>query len=510
MINTIRVSLLIIIGRTISFLSQTLNLGHGSTWPGHIALYFYPDILFYFSKQIKDKIILIAGTNGKTTTSKMIQTVLEKKGKKVIHNESGANLLNGLVSAFILKSNLLGKIEADDAIFEVDEATLPIVIDNLASFWGAERLQNRFWTSPSTPSLSTPSSGPRGSGPRGQNDGINSNKKLIVVLLNLFRDQLDRYGEVDIIARKWNEVLETLSPNTTLILNADDPQIAELGISKKAKVFYFGLEDEKLFLEKTEDATDSTFCLRCGAKLIYDGVFYSHLGHWHCPSCGRKRPATNLSSWQELLPGVYNRYNTLAAVLTLLHLGLLEKEIKEYLNDFKPAFGRQEEFIIALKKVRIFLSKNPAGFNESLRTVINEGAREILFVLNDRIPDGRDVSWIWDVDFEMLHAGVDLFVSGDRAYDMAVRLKYSGERQKSRLRQDFGGQAKVKSQKHKSKVKSRNETIKQSNNFIVEESLEKAIKIGLEQLPEKETLYILPTYSAMLEVRKILIGKKIL
>ncbi len=403
--------LIILFSKCIHALSRLFRLGAGATWPGEIALRLDPNII---SKIAPKNIILVAGTNGKTTTTLMIKHIL---GSRVVTNASGANLLNGIVSAIITSPRY------EWGVFEVDENTLASVMSNVKCQMS------------------------------------NGKQKRIVVLLNLFRDQLDRYGEVDTIADNWKKALGNFSGQ--LIANADDPLIASLG---NKKTMYFGLNDASQYMEKMEHATDSSFCPRCGTKLVYKGMYYSHIGDWHCPKCKNKRPDLDISTWEYPLPGLYNRYNTLAAVAVAQSLG-----IPSDLAGFHPAFGRQEEFMIGGKKVKIFLSKNPAGFNESLRTVIQLGAKQILFVLNDRIPDGRDVSWIWDVDFEMVPENVKVFASGDRVYDMALRLKYAGVR-------DVG---------------------------VIRE-------IGDIRESMQNDVYILATYSAMLDVRKILTGKKIL
>ena len=449
---------IIFLGKLVALASRLLSLGAGGTWPGEIALRLDKEILKKLVREVRYGIILIAGTNGKTTTAKMMEEILKggykgdvgNEGKKTVRNESGANLLNGLVSAFILKAGWLRKIAVDWAVFEVDEATLPTA---LAEF--------------------TPK---------------------IVVLLNLFRDQLDRYGEVDLIAEKWLKSLKKLKKETTVILNADDPQIAHLGKDLSAKVFYFGLNDPKVFLPELQHATDSIYCLTCQERLTYRGIYFSHLGVWSCPKCGQKRPMIDLSEWDYPLSGVYNRYNTLAAVLAAKSLGIGDKAIKTALKNFVPAFGRQEEFKVEGKKVRLLLSKNPTGFNESLRTLKEFPGKKktLVLVLNDRIPDGRDVSWIWDVDFEMIPRGTTIIVSGDRAYDMGLRIKYG--RLASLPASLQGGRS---GQAGKAK-------------FKIYEKLKEAIDNGLKETNEGETLYILPTYSAMLEARKIISGRKIL
>ncbi|MBI5451965.1 DUF1727 domain-containing protein, partial [Candidatus Gottesmanbacteria bacterium] len=281
------------IGKLVYFISRIFNIGSGGTWPGEIALRVKPDILKEFSSKLNKGCILVAGTNGKTTTSLMIKKILESEGNKVIHNGSGANLLNGVVSSFIQYASWNGQIDADWGVFEIDENSLPIVLNNLI-YSSSEARSSRLLAS--------------------------NNKKLIIVLLNLFRDQLDRYGEVDVIAEKWGKALTKLPKETKIILNADDPLIASLsstpGVEAEARISYFGLDDPKLFQKQMEHATDSIFCLSCGGRLTYDGIYYSHLGVWKCERCGAKRPKPDISKWESLLPGVYNKYNALAAVST--------------------------------------------------------------------------------------------------------------------------------------------------------------------------------------------------
>ncbi|MDO8610002.1 MAG: Mur ligase family protein, partial [bacterium] len=415
--------------------SRFFNVGSGSTWPGHIKL----NINKNFIKQIVNKnshlkIILITGTNGKTTTSKLIRTILDKNKIRVIYNESGANLVNGIASVLIQSTSTFGKINASYAIFEIDENTLPLILKEIKN-------------------------------------------PDFVIILNLFRDQLDRYGEINTIANKWKDAIRHLPSETKLILNADDPQIAYLASHLKgACVKYFGIYSKNK-TEKNQHASDSIYCPNCGEKLIYISVYFSHLGNWECKKCGYNHP-TKIFTNSPVYPLVvmYNEYNTNVAVLITKQIGISEIKIKAALQDFKPAFGRQETLDINGKKVQIFLSKNPTSFNESLRTIASLKAKNLLIVLNDRVPDGRDISWIWDVDFEdYVSQFKNLTVSGDRAYEIGLRLKYA-----------------------------------EFKKFEIKENLTKSINIAVEKTPKSETLYILPTYSAMLEVRKILTGKKIL
>lgn len=414
--------LVIQLAKLVSLLSRLFNLGAGATWPGEIALMLNPEIVSSLALQLKKGIIIVAGTNGKTTTSLMIRQILEAAGFSVVHNASGANLLNGIVSSLIQKP------QADWGVFEVDENVLPQMLNAKCQML---------------------------------------NKRFFIVLLNLFRDQLDRYGEVDVIAEKWEKALDAQNKQYRIIANADDPLIAYIA-SKLNNVSYFGLNDPKLFQKKEEHAMDSAFCPHCGQRLHYTGRYFSHLGLWNCPKCNFIRPKVKTLNYRSALTGIYNQYNTLAATTVAKQLKIKENLIRKSLNEFQPAFGRQEEFVVKGRKIKIFLSKNPAGFNASLRTVLEVKPKTILLVLNDRIPDGRDISWIWDVDFEMIEAKTEIIVCGDRVYDLALRLKYAGR-----------------------------ETVIIPN---VKQAITEA----------KDDLYILATYSAMLEVRKILLGRKIL
>lgn len=421
----------IILGKLIVFANNTLNLGSGSTWPGHIALKLNKNFIKDILKNSKTKIVVVAGTNGKTTTGRLITCVIREANKTYLQNKAGANLVNGLASTLIRGSNLNGKLEKDFLIFESDENALPQVIDE---------------TNPD-----------------------------YIVCLDLFRDQLDRYGEVDTIAKKWHLAFEKLTNKTTLILNADDPQIAHLGTRTKAKTSYFGLEkiDEK---NEIEHGADSIYCPRCSNKLSFSTVFFSHLGVWSCPSCRLKRPEPDIIDIPSYpLSGTYNKYNALAATLFGIKENIGIRQSQKAFSTFTPAFGRGEKLNYKNRNIQIFLSKNPTSFNESLSNIRDLGGKNILILLNDRIPDGLDISWIWDINFkENLEKDVNLGVSGDRVYDMGLRLKYAG--------------------------------------FFTHifESSETALDLMIGKIEPGETLYILPNYSAMLDIRKIITGKKIL
>ena len=437
--DRLRLGLAVLTAKTVTFIVRSLRLGAASVLPGEIARRIQPNLLQLLSCQVKQGVILIAGTNGKTTTSLLLRTMLENKGWRVTHNATGANLENGLMTALLENTNAIGQLQADYAILEVDENIVPKVVQPIQ--------------------------------PR------------IILCLNLFRDQLDRYGEVDTISQRWGNAIAPLPPETAIVANADDPTLSSMGQKLSQNVLFFGLSEPEQYLDEIPHAVDSIYCPSCGHPLEYKGVYLSHLGDYNCPSCGfhKGQLAINSNEYPQILIGLYNKYNTLAAVLAAQQLGVDEAIIRDTITNFQAAFGRAEELEVNGKHVRILLSKNPVGMNETIRAVNQAGGQTKLLVLNDRIPDGTDVSWIWDVDTEKLvERGGTLVVSGDRVYDLALRLRYSQPEANNGVQ------------------------------LIVKEDLKEAIATALEQTPADETLHILPTYSAMLEVREILTGRKIL
>lgn len=439
---------LIIFGKIIIRISQLLSLGSGSTWPGHIAL----KLDDKFIENVVDKnkslqIIVIAGTNGKTTSTALLKFLLEKSGYKVFTNSEGANLLNGVASSIIKNSNIFSQLKFDFAIFESDELNLPLLLKKI------------------------------------------SPDKILI--LNLFRDQLDRYGEVNTIALKWLESLKTLSAKTEVFINGDDPQLYFIGSKLTQKVQYFGVETKLMKLKNIPHDVDSIFCPVCLSLLHYHQLSFAHLGNFYCSNCQFKRSGKVIDFSQEKISysmkGLYNVYNTNA--ILLLFKSLIDEQFVSRLNrdqtskwlaEFTPAFGRQEEIIYKNRKVFILLSKNPAGFNQSIQTIkqiLKNKKANFLFILNNRIPDGQDVSWIWDVDFATILATTEnIYISGDRVYDLNLRLRYENKKKK----------------------------------IITFENLTEAIESIVNKTKIGERLFILSTYSAMLEVRKILLGKKLL
>jgi UDP-N-acetylmuramyl tripeptide synthase len=349
---------------------------------------------------------LISATNGKTTTAAMVASILERTGVRLVHNRAGANMAGGIASTLLGAARLGGRIDGDLGLFEVDEMWLERVARELT--------------------------------PRA------------VLLANLFRDQLDRYGELEAIADRWAEVVSRLPAGSRLVLNADDPLIADLGRSRE-NVTYFGVQDPSIAVAEMQHAADSKHCRRCGAPYRYATIYLGHLGDYRCPSCGQERPQLQITALEVTLdgvsaseftlatpvgsrrvrvplPGLYNVYNALAAAGLSLALGASLDAVAAGLETVTAAFGRAETIRVGARELSILLIKNPAGANEVLRTLALEpGELDLLAVLNDLIADGRDVSWVWDADFELLAGHVrSVTCAGTRAAELALRFKYAG------------------------------------------------------------------------------------
>ena len=440
----------LIIGKIVKFLTRFLKIGGGTAAPGLASISLDKNFIQKTVKACKISSIVITGTNGKTTTSRMLNTILEKASIQTIHNRAGSNLLRGVASTLIEKANLAGTIQQQLAIWETDEAAMPEVI------------------------IQT--------------------KPKILIITNLFRDQLDRFGEIDKLRNIWGQAIKNFDEKETLVLNADDPQIAFLPNNPRAKIFYFGLNDESFGSKNLPKITDARFCPNCGKPLNYKTVYVYHMGDYFCPKCSLRRPKLKVfvkkilklqpeSAKFELstpegeieikltVGGLYNIYNALAAATCAVSLGIDLTNIKSGLEGFRAAFGRVEKFIINDKKISLYLVKNPAGFNEVIKTLFGDTTKwDVLIAINDKIADGKDVSWLWDVDFENLSGKTrKVFVTGIRAQDMALRLKYA--------------------------------QIKEMDNFV-DDNIEKALKTAINSASSQ--LLILPTYTAMLEIRKIL------
>jgi lipid II isoglutaminyl synthase (glutamine-hydrolysing) len=437
------------LARAIGVASRASGRGGGTTLPGRVLLRISPSAIEELGSRLERGSTIVSATNGKTTTAGMISAALARAGRSPVHNRAGSNMTWGVATALLEQPG-------EEGLFEVDEAWLPRV---------AAQLDPR-----------------------------------LIVLGNLFRDQLDRYGELERLADDWAKLVEERAGRTRFVLCADDPLVADLGRDRQERprpgVSYFGIEDRRHALPELQHAHDAKHCRRCGHPYAYERAFVGHLGHYSCPSCGAERPVPDVAATEielegmrgsrlsirtragELdlklpLPGLYNAYNALAAIAAALQLGVGLESVRSALQEMHPVFGRVETIEVEGRPVSILLIKNPAGANEVLRTLRleSEGAGLDLWIaLNDRIADGRDVSWVWDADFELL-AGEARRVtcSGTRAAEMALRLKYAGWRPET-IAVEAG----------------------------IGPSLDRALAAA------DGHLYALPTYTALLELRTLL------
>jgi UDP-N-acetylmuramyl tripeptide synthase len=476
--------------------------GGGTSLPGKLLVRMDSSAIAELAARLPRGSVLVSATNGKTTTAAMAASIFEAAGISLVHNQAGANMAGGIASTLLDAAGRSGTIAGELGLFEVDELWL----DRLAG-----QLHPR-----------------------------------VVVLANLFRDQLDRYGELETIAERWAGAVRAGGPAelARLVCNADDPLVADLGRERtqgdyqsadldrkqagvggetvqsqhepaandheQTGVVYFGVDDNSLALAGMAHAADAKHCRRCGAPYVFDAVYLGHLGHYHCESCGQRRPSPTVLARSVVLegvrsarfqlstpegeaevklalPGLYNVYNALAASALAVALGIPLADIVAGLESTKAAFGRAETVTVAGRETRILLVKNPAGANEVLRTLALEpGSHDLLGVLNDNTADGHDVSWIWDADFELLAGRVRLATcSGTRAPELALRLKYAGI-EPERIR--------------------------------VVEDLSRALSSAAAERPEAERvavasggggdpLYALPTYTAMLALRELLVQR---
>ena len=453
----------ITIARAVGRLSRLSRRGGGTSLPGKLLLRLDRRALNRLGSQLPRGSVVVSATNGKTTTAGMIASVLAHAEVRIAHNHAGANMPGGVATALLERTRAGSLQDVDLGLFEVDEAWVETIVRELC---------------PHT-----------------------------LVLGNLFRDQLDRYGELERLADAWAELVSRPERPATLVLNADDPLVADLGRNQDGEqrpgVVYFGVEDASHALPQLEHAFDAKHCRRCGAAYDYSSAYLGHLGVYACPACGNARPKPVVTAERieldgmagsrvvlstpagrvELalpLPGLYNVYNALAASACALSLGVSLEHLRAGLESFAAAFGRAERVEVGSRAVSILLIKNPVGANEVFRTLVSEherrrsgadGGLDLLIALNDRIADGRDVSWIWDADFELLsgHAG-HVTCTGTRAAELALRLKYAGvDERRIELVPEMGP------------------------------ALERSIASDGDR-----PLYALPTYTALIELRELL------
>jgi lipid II isoglutaminyl synthase (glutamine-hydrolysing) len=437
--------------RAVAALSRFAGAGGGTTLPGKLLSRLDPDAIDRLAARLPHGTTVVSATNGKTTTTAMAAEILRPRFR-LAHNAAGANLVSGVASA------LLAADGAELGLFEVDEGALPEVV---------RRIRPR-----------------------------------AVSLGNLFRDQLDRYGELELVAERWRATAAALPAATRLVVNGDDPQLAAIGASHEGAIVY-GLDDPRVARPRVQHAADSKHCVRCGTPYTYAAAYVGHLGDYRCPACGHARPALDIAARaiesrglervefelaapegtrrvELALPGLYNVYNSLGAASLARALGADLDEIAAGLGRFRPAFGRFERIDTGERRLLLLLIKNPAGANEVVRTLVEGGPpRVVVVALNDAIADGRDVSWIWDVDFEPLLAtagdaggGLErLVATGDRAAELALRFRYAGLDEAA---------------------------------IEVEPGLAQALDRGLELTPAGDELAVLPTYTAMLALQRLL------
>jgi UDP-N-acetylmuramyl tripeptide synthase len=437
----------IALARLAGRLSRLAGRGGGTTLPGKLLATVDPGALDRLARRLPLGAVLVSATNGKTTTSAMAAEILRPRFR-LAHNSSGANLVSGVTST------LLSANGAELGLLEVDEAALPAV---------ARRVRPR-----------------------------------AIVLGNLFRDQLDRYGELELVAERWRAAVQEL-PEAQLVLNGDDPQVGDLARSREqGQRLVFGVDDPAHARPALQHAADSKYCVVCGTPYDYRAAYVGHLGDYRCPACGHARPeldvvarALELRGLEEAsfdlvapagtrrvrlaLPGLYNVYNALAAASLALALGAGLDDVVAGLERFAAAFGRFERIAVGDGRLLMLLIKNPAGANEAIRTLVDGGAPQLAVIaLNDAIADGHDVSWIWDVDFEPLADGLErLVATGQRAAELALRFKYAGFPEER---------------------------------IEVVPALERALDRGLELAAGTE-LVVLPTYTAMLALRRIVAAR---
>jgi UDP-N-acetylmuramyl tripeptide synthase len=435
----------IALARAVAGVSRLAGAGGGTTLPGKLLWKLDPDAVDRLAARLPRGSALVSATNGKTTTAAMTAEILAPS-VRLAHNRAGANLVSGVASA------LVAARDAELGLFEVDEAALPEVARRVA--------------------------------PRAMSLG------------NLFRDQLDRYGELELLAARWREMSRELPVDATLVANGDDPQLGALAEERAGSVV-FGLDDPSQASPELQHAADSKWCVRCGTPYEYTAAYIGHLGDYRCPACGHARPPLELAAREIVVnglesvsftlvtpegkrrvelqvPGLYNVYNALAAAALSLALGASLDDVAAGLHAVSPAFGRAETVRLDDRDLSILLVKNPAGANEVLRTLALEpGEHDLLAILNDQVADGRDVSWVWDADFEVLAGRVrHVTCSGTRAAEMALRLKYAGVP---------------------------TERIEVAT--ALDEGLDRALRHG------DGRLFALPTYTAMLGLRDVLVAR---
>ena len=453
----IRKYLILFLAKQVKTLLRLFNVSGGTALPGLLVEKVYSKIFDDIATNFSQKIIVISGTNGKTSTTNILSNIFENTEISVISNFSGSNLERGVISAYLDSLNNFGQFISPNSvlILEIDEGVLPQIAEKI--------------------------------------------KPEMIILLNLFRDQLDRYGEIENIRSRWmNTFAKDMFVKSKLIVNADDFLLSDIAKSFQGEVSYFGIDDQLLSENTSNRITEISYCY-CGKKIIHSLLYYAHIGKWQCSHCDnmRKQPdiiATNIqlsnsgirfnlksnndsSFFESSSIGLFSVYNAVAAFSALIKLGINLEYIHDSFQVNHQIFGRQESFVIKERKIKLFLVKNPAGLDQVIDALIqkkhinenqNQQKINLLFALNSRIEDGKDVSWIYDADFETLTSGVgNLVVSGERLHDLALRFVIAG-----------------------------------ASNFEVEQNIKKAISAIISKSEQGSDIYLLLTYSAMMDYRK--------
>lgn len=435
----------LLIAKTAMHASRWLGRGGGLALPGLVAEKLDPNLAAKLIKQLSGGVIVVTGTNGKTTTTKMLAEMLA--GQRLITNRSGSNLKRGIVASLVEQASLRGKLPATMAIFEVDEASMEAVCRQV--------------------------------------------KPKLILVLNLFRDQLDRYGELDRTAQLIGAAI-TISPRAQLVLNADDPLVASLArfATEERGVYYYGVNESGSSRLESDHTADSDHCPLCGGQLIFTKNYFGHIGHYRCTNNDFKRPKPSFFALETgasiegtdvmlnldgapvqirlPLPGLYNLYNALAAATASCILEVKTSMIVDTLTTTTAAFGRVEKIDIEGKTLYLLLIKNPTGFNQVIQTFLTVKSVQVLVAINDNFADGRDVSWLWDAGVEGIRSQGPILVSGQRRYDMALRLKYAKQP------------------------------------YEIRDTLDKGVDALLEVMTSDQPGFILPSYTAMLAIRNIL------
>lgn len=454
LLHQMRLTLAISAGKLVGATGRTLGIGGGTSLPGMVARRIDPTVLQTVMAASTAKKIVITGSNGKTTTSRMIAEMAKESGYRLSHNRSGSNLLQGVTSVAVNFASLAGHLESDVLIFEIDEGTMQHVVPEI------------------------------------QPD--------VVVITNIFRDQLDRFGELYAVARSLEKVLEDLPDTSTIILNGNDPQVANFGQHARAKRLFFGLNTNDVGTPVPDISADVIRCIHCQEDLDYKVAYLSHLGLYRCPNCGYTLPELDIAATSvkladdgkgptqvtlstpqgevhiELpLPGVHNVYNAAAAIGAAMAVGFPTAKLPVALTKLQPAFGRLEEIKAGEQTIYLAFVKNPTSFNLIMRLIMQHpGQKHLLLAASHTVVDGEDFSWLWDLEIEeMAPTVVDAICSGNKPEELAMRIKYA-------------------------------EVPVEQIRMI--EDREQALDAALKNAGPGGTLYILATYSPTQELRRIM------